>query len=458
MKEQNNFLKNVYNYLFFMNSIYPNININIEKRDIANSKIPLLEELLDFFKNNDAMDLYYKIKPYSDNPKSYKFKKAFISSIEYNFNLKNRFLEYILNKYSNNIPTSQKLLYKNSYTSLLHLIIINKFIKFQNSITFNYKSENVEIANDNPILIYTEEKTSLLQDPKWIRQLIYRYCFFNYLLKNNDSPKTLQIFLVDFPKQLYPLKNNTVIGPSEINTGLTNGVDILITRKEEALKTLIHELIHFHNMDIRFVPKKINDLLENEFSQINNMVSYNMKLNLFEAYTEFTASIYNICLSSILNDEINNSLMDSEYLSEKSRFSIFKKYYKTELKKQIQHNEEKCSTLLEHFSCDYINNCKITLYTNMISYYFIKNIFYRNLNETFRFLDNSNLSFKNTYKSFNIMYNLIKNYCAKNKYKISTKNNHIQKKTYTHKNTNNKKNTNIKKKKTKKLQMTLLAI
>jgi hypothetical protein len=404
---ENNFLELTYNYLEkFENEYYPKMKIEIKEKLLI-YKIDILTELIDYLQNKqfdnkkivlrtlNNMNLKEKIE--------LKDKEIIIKNIE-NTELAEHFLDYIKNKY--NIIPELEMLY-GRYSSILHLIIISKTINKQFILNFNYSNNEIELSNDNKIVIYTPEKTKLTKYSEWIKQLILRYCYFNYMLKTEKTPKVLSIFLVDFPKQLY---NTGITGPAEINTGVTNGIYINITRKEEALKTLIHELIHFHNMDFRSIPDNLNKLLLSKFPNIESE-GYNMKLNLFEAYTECIASILNICLFYKYKKALNNRLNFSFYI---------KNHFINRFTEQIIYTFSKCYKLLNYFKCNIkklepgILKCKVNQKTNTVSYFFIKSYLYYYIVKFTLCLNLSSMEFNECSESFNKLYTII-NLGSKNK-------------------------------------------
>ena len=107
---------------------------------------------------------------------------------------------------------------------------------------------------------------------------------------NDKKDKTVAEIDREKLEKKFP-KKNEILGPNEVNSGLTfldvhkNG-DIILYRKEELLKVLIHELIHSNLID----EKIIFSGSINEFSKLF-CVNYNILLN--EAFTESFATIIN---------------------------------------------------------------------------------------------------------------------------------------------------------------------
>ena len=169
-------------------------------------------------------------------------------------------------------------------------------------------------------------------------------------------------------KKKFP-KKNIVLGPNEVNSGLTfldlekihiNG-DIILYRKEEVLKVLIHELIHSNLIDSKIIFSKKT----NEFS---NLFCVNYKILLNEAFTESFATIINIFYIHIINKMKNkylnimfqNEMIYSNYICNK----IINFYNINNISDIIKKNN-KC-----------INN--FPQKTNVFSYYILKNILLTN--------------------------------------------------------------------------------
>lgn len=125
------------------------------------------------------------------------------------------------------------------------------------------------------------------------RDIAARTLFFNVLLSVKKLP-IFRIYACNIKKLLNP--GDKILTPNNINTAVTDGTTILIYRSEELLKCILHENIHFHNLDYRMpVNLKTSDYaVENK----------NGEILFFEATTEFLANILNqIIVSSISHNE-----------------------------------------------------------------------------------------------------------------------------------------------------------
>lgn len=222
----------------------------------------------------------------------------------------------------------------------------------------NLKNGYKIIFENNTIIYFTKKNKVNLSLVKHIFKIIY-------ILKNifNRSDKSqIIIFFETNKKKKFPIKQK-ILGPNEINSGLTildlqkkNG-NIILYRKEEVLKVLIHELVHSNLIDQKLIFSHNNNYF-------NKLICVNYDIVINEAFTEFFALILNIFYINIvnnlkrndLNTMFNNEIKYSFYISSK----IFKYYNINNINEIIKNN----------------NNCKITFLqnTNIFSYYILKKI------------------------------------------------------------------------------------
>jgi hypothetical protein len=102
--------------------------------------------------------------------------------------------------------------------------------------------------------------------------------------KYNKTPINFDIYLLDTPKY-FPRKDK-VFGPAEVNSGCTYQTSITekyinIWRKEEHFKLILHESIHYYNVDYshNFMREKVD--VNCHYQIINNEGP-----RIFEAFTE----------------------------------------------------------------------------------------------------------------------------------------------------------------------------
>ena len=373
------------------NILFQNISNNIElKIKYKKYKLHILRDYIKYIKKNyshekEALYLLYKIE--KQNNVTEKDKTKVINILE-NKEFTISFLE--------NYKVSEIPLLINKYISILHLLIISLQINKKVIFNFYYKDSDIELINNNNIYIYLTDKDETISD-KWLLELVKRYIFINFLDGNNITPDNLHIFLINFDKRLiYPKKENNLLLPAEINTGVTNKIDIIITRKNECLKTILHELIHFHSYDFIEIPEYLLKYLKSQFKNVESDTYIN-KLNIFESYTEAIASIFHILLLASSNNL--------------KTFDLYIRFFKQKFSQQILYTYNRCQYLLNYLGIIKINSGIVKEKTNCVSYFFIKSYLYYWIDELLLNCSNQyNLSFnRDNESSFYVLYKIIKN-------------------------------------------------
>lgn len=294
----------------------------------------------------------------------------------------------ILNQYKINFPKIHTNKYfmdiYNNIKNILSLIIINdvKINDIQNNINIYFKDNEFVSSNikeyilskliygysieyeNNTIIYYTKQKLIPNKIPLIIINMFKIIKLLKILFHRNDNKQKIIYFETSEKKKI--CKKNTILGPNEVNSGVTflnlhnshiNG-DIILYRKEELLKVLIHELIHSNLIDSKIILSKNN-------KKFSNLFCVNYKILLNEAFTESFATIINLFYIHIVSNlhineldvMFNNELKYSYYICLK----IIKYYNITNISDIIKNN----NTCINIFPQN----------TNVFSYYILKNIF-----------------------------------------------------------------------------------
>jgi len=205
----------------------------------------------------------------------------------------------------------------------LHKLLINSFTdyeiladlesKIKNVIIFSIKWKGIKY--DNFLYLFTYEKlkkhntnhtnrtnhtnhTNRTNHTKHMNnihikklgnEIMQRILFFNMFLNIDKLPERFIIFMTDKKKEIDEnVVNHMHFKTINVNTAVTNGLDIIIYREQELLKSIFHELIHFHNLDFRTIPLDIVNYL----IKTHNIKSDNEYL-LYECVTETLANLLN---------------------------------------------------------------------------------------------------------------------------------------------------------------------
>jgi hypothetical protein len=249
----------------------------------------------------------------------------------------------------------------------------------------NNLNESYKITYKNNIIIYfTKKNINKIVESSLIYKMIYIIILLKELFKRNYEQKV--IYFETNKKKEFPKEENKILDSNNVNTALTfieeekNG-DIIIYRKEECLKVLIHELIHSNCIDEDVIKSK-------ESRNFRYIFCTNYKILLNEGITETLACIINLFIIGIKEKKTYEEL---EYMYKKECMysnyicSKIKSYYKINNIKDIlkkTNNNKECITYFPQN-------------TNVFSYYFIKNI-----------LINNHIKFGKIYKKYNKDYKI----------------------------------------------------
>lgn len=203
---------------------------------------------------------------------------------------------------------------------------------------------------------------------------IVKRCIILSIIHNIKNIINISIFMVNLKKKMN--NKSKVLGKTEINSGVTtmsllnnNDRNICIFRNEEYKKLIIHEIIHYLNLDF----KNENYI---DFSKHFN-ISSNCELKLYESYTEICANIINCMLSSYeLNNKKNHRLF-KKFLNYEIKFSLFQLakiliFYKFDN--------------IHDFVRPYDGNNRFRQSTPVFSYFFVKCALLYNMSSFSKFL------------------------------------------------------------------------
>jgi hypothetical protein len=194
---------------------------------------------------------------------------------------------------------------------------------------------------------------------------IKKRCIFMQQHYNHGQPINVDIYLTDNKKKL-PSKG-TSITADNVNSGYTNFTNIVLYRKEEILKVLVHELAHAVNIDGDF-SVRFGKEFDSQFCF--DSIQQRTKTTLpSETLTELIAGVFNIIF---VIAESKGSLSRTDFLY---------KFYKL-LEYEVTFSLFQTAKILVHFGFDnysqFFNNkkCdkKVLQKTHVVSYYIIRSI------------------------------------------------------------------------------------
>lgn len=153
----------------------------------------------------------------------------------------------------------------------------------------NYIIDNTRVS----LNVYSKNKYTNIDD-------IVNVLNFYIFTLNRSGPKShepvvnITLYLTSL-KKMFPAKLNSVIGVNNVNSGVTvfnqDNRYIVLYRKEELFKVLLHELIHFYRIDFHEYDNAYDDYFIGAYNISVKDPPKNMKnpLALFESYTETLA-------------------------------------------------------------------------------------------------------------------------------------------------------------------------
>ena len=228
---------------------------------------------------------------------------------------------------------------------------------------------NKRKVNINFVLF--KDKYSLTKYGEYVKK-IYMWIHFLHTYALNTCSKELDIYLYMTPLQKkLPTNQLVVLSPEHANTAFTTGcqkrTEIIIYRKEEWFKVLLHESFHSFGLDFSSENQtKLN-------KAIKNMFPIQSEFNLYEAYCETWARIFNclfMCFDPAYKKNTNEFVTCvNENLEIECNFSLFQTV------KILRFMELKYENLFANDT--YSKEARQQLYrekTNIFAYYVCTNI------------------------------------------------------------------------------------
>ena len=225
---------------------------------------------------------------------------------------------------------------------------------------------------------------------------MWLYMLNAYAPKECVESINIYLYFTSLLKQL-PTSNIHVLDENNVNTAFTTTCpkdsEIVVFRKEEWFKVLIHE--SFHNFGLDFSGMN-NDEVNN---CILNIFPVNSQVNSYEAYTEFWAEIMNALFCSFF--EIKDKSNTHEFLSSAEFYINFERRYS--FFQMVKTLHFMGLTYRDLYSkTEYAKVHRENLYkekTNVLSYYVLKTVMLNNFQGFLSWCDKHNLSLLNFKKT-----------------------------------------------------------
>jgi len=425
------------------NSNNSNNSNNFNKLEIIkpNTEKILLEFYNLFMKSSEIIDVLKKNKL---NPFNIKINK--IQNINQipkpNSSLKNSFPTKINNYIEKN--SNYYIFFNNTLCNRninLYFILNKNEINKENNRENNKENKNIKIYqklikkynNYIEIILKIIYLLNFYSTNKNCSKNISIYIYFNNL--NKLIPKTNSKQKEEKEEKEEKEIEKYILNENEINSAFTNSCqnnnNIIIFRKDEWIKVLIHELFHSFGLDFSLINYNNEENMKNKLKNIFNIVS---EYKLYESYSEFWARFINIFISSffISNYYFEKSEEKNKQNNNKEKYFKFLNYFNVLVNIEIYYSIFQMIKILNYMNLKYENiiendninmNLKSKNYkenTEILCYYIITSILLNNYNSFIDWtkINNQNIlqfSNSNTFSQINSINNLIK--FIKNNYK-----------------------------------------
>ena len=230
-------------------------------------------------------------------------------------------------------------------------------------------------------------------DPKHTKFLVLIINLVIYILnKRQKSVPQLDILLIcSSIKKIKPVEGGALTSEN-VNTGYTSGgCDIVVYRKEEMIKVLIHELVHAYNHHQRSITTNDEALLNSYF----HVTSITMN----ESFTDGYACLLNTALFTLFQkSKTSKNVKDLFHLN-------FQNEQKIILRQSLNilvYN--KYTIHPRRISMDVVTEA-VNEETHVISYYVLKAILFSNIDGFINYLDTHNCFLDNSIEYVQLILN-----------------------------------------------------
>lgn len=241
---------------------------------------------------------------------------------------------------------------------------------------------------------------------KYIEKIImWLHVLSQYSSHKCSQELSIYIYMTHLKKQL-PESKEQVLDWINVNTAFTRSCrpqsELVIYRKEEWFKVLIHETFHCFGLDFSSM-YKTNSIVMKHMKEIFNV---NVDILLFESYTEIWAELWNILFFNYLDNPKANQTHLEQLMNYEQIHSVL------QMNKILSFMNLNYDSLIHRNS-----NSKYKENTNVFAYYVLKSIIYCHLNEFMSWCENNNpniLQFEQSVEKVESFCHFIKeNYISK---------------------------------------------
>lgn len=216
--------------------------------------------------------------------------------------------DYLFTKSHNNEP-----LFESKFVIQEVKDYIHKEVNYVKKYKFNVNNRQIEV------LFYLEKNNDM--NDELIKVITILFFLSTYAINGCSKHLNIHIIPSKITKEL-PTETIEILDTQHVNSAVTtscttNG-SIIIYRKEEYIKILIHELFHVLGLDFSSYFKE--DYIQLLREKLNIQSDY----LIYEAYNEFWATIINTLFYSVIHIKKSSMLENyNKYINIEKTFSLF---------------------------------------------------------------------------------------------------------------------------------------
>lgn len=202
------------------------------------------------------------------------------------------------------------------------------------------------------------------RDPAWERLMFHYANFLIYLLQEiHPLKRDLKIVLIDYRGKKRLPTNGQGFTPYHVNSGVTisygNSGTVIVYRREEMIKVLTHEMIHFFGIDAKVPDQGVEAFLSEHFGVKCQPINVN------ESFVDSLACYINTVMYTFF-----------------SKPKDFRSAFKRNLLREIRFVVSQGSKALKHTGYP----GEVCEKTHVTSYYVIKSLVYLNIKRFMEYL------------------------------------------------------------------------
>lgn len=285
---------------------------------------------------------------------------------------------------------------------------------FESNIKVHFMFENIN--NEIEMIKYDRYFDMIIQ---WF------YIINTYSINKCVKDLTVYIYMTSLNKRI-PTNSIEVLGEDHINTAFTYAcpinkhAEIVIYRAEEWFKVFIHETFHTFGLDFSMMSSSLTKCN----NEILSMFKVKSDVNLYEAYSEFWAKIFNAAFCTY---NLSDKLDAYDFATKLHILIYWEKYYTTfQMVKILKFLGLTYNNLYSNSkSSEMLRNNLYKENTSILAYYVINTVLMINYGSFLNWCDKNNLNFF----QFKHTIGNIMNFCEfiKKKYKSNKTITEIQK-------------------------------